>query len=179
MSSTLERYDVAVSGFRRRLEPLAPTDFARPSPCKGWTAGDLLDHTIGAVVLVAGLVGDTVLDTRSDGFLARFDRATEDLRTKVADPEARRDGRREPVRHARDQAAREQHRRARSLVHTWDLARATGGDERLDDEPVAHTYASMSPLDDMLREHGFATKVDAPEGADAQTELLCFLGRQP
>jgi len=37
----------------------------------------------------------------------------------------------------------------------------------------------MSPLDDVLREHGFGDKVDPPEGADAQTRLLCFLGRTP
>jgi uncharacterized protein (TIGR03086 family) len=66
------------------------------------------------------------------------------------------------------------------LVHTWDLARATGGDERLDPALVEHTLASMEPLDDALRGHGaFADKLPAPDDADEQTKLLCFLGRQP
>jgi len=65
------------------------------------------------------------------------------------------------------------------LVHTWDLARAVGGDERLDSDDVARAYAVMQPMDAVIRAPGvFGPKVPAPEGADAQTELLHFLGRR-
>jgi hypothetical protein len=37
----------------------------------------------------------------------------------------------------------------------------------------------MAPLDVVLREHGFGPRIDAPDDADAQTRLLCFLGRRP
>jgi uncharacterized protein (TIGR03086 family) len=179
VSSTLERYDAAVDGFRRRLEPLAESDFSRPSPCEGWTSGDLVDHTIGAVTLVAGLVGDRVDDDKSSSFVERYDRATRDLRAKVADPVLGSTVVESPFGTLAVKQLVSSIVVHDLLVHTWDLARATDGDERLDDELVAHTYASMSPLDAVLREHGFGDKVDPPEGADAQTRLLCFLGRTP
>jgi uncharacterized protein (TIGR03086 family) len=65
------------------------------------------------------------------------------------------------------------------LVHTWDLARAVGGDERLDEAAVAGAYSGLKPMDAMIRRPGvFGPKVEAPEGADLQTEFLSFLGRQ-
>jgi hypothetical protein len=64
------------------------------------------------------------------------------------------------------------------LVHTWDLARAVGGDETLDQDAVAQAYKGLQPMDAMLRQPGvFGPKVEPPEGADLQTEFLCFLGR--
>jgi uncharacterized protein (TIGR03086 family) len=65
------------------------------------------------------------------------------------------------------------------LVHTWDLARAAGLDESLDAEAVEGAYSGLKPLDGMIRRPGlFDAKVDAPAGADLQTELLTFLGRK-
>ena len=65
------------------------------------------------------------------------------------------------------------------VVHAWDLARATGQDERLDPDEVHRLYEAMLPMDDAIRAPGaFGPKVEAPDGADEQTRLLCFLGRQ-
>jgi len=45
---------------------------------------------------------------------------------------------------------------------------------------VAHAYEGIKPMDAMLRRPGvFADKIVPPEGADLQTEFLCFLGRRP
>jgi uncharacterized protein (TIGR03086 family) len=64
-------------------------------------------------------------------------------------------------------------------VHTWDLARSVGGDVRLDPGVVAFSMALLGPMDAMIRQPGFFdAKVEPPAGADEQTELLCFLGRQ-
>ena len=64
------------------------------------------------------------------------------------------------------------------LVHTWDLARAVGADERLDEESVRTAYEDLKPVDDMIRmPEVFGPKVEPPAGADLQTEFLCFLGR--
>src|SRR5690242_1403439 len=67
-----------------------------------------------------------------------------------------------------------------TLIHTWDLARATGQDDRLDPEGVTAAHAFLTPNDDMLRGPGaFAAKIEPPADADAQTKLLCFVGRRP
>jgi uncharacterized protein (TIGR03086 family) len=64
------------------------------------------------------------------------------------------------------------------LVHTWDVARAVGGDESLPLDIVAGAYSGLKPMDAMLRMPGvFGPKVAVPEGADVQTEFLGFVGR--
>jgi uncharacterized protein (TIGR03086 family) len=66
------------------------------------------------------------------------------------------------------------------LVHTWDLARATGGDEQLDADTAALVLERIKPNDELLRSSGtFGPKLDPPPGADAAVELLCFTGRRP
>ena len=49
----------------------------------------------------------------------------------------------------------------------------------LDQDAVGHAFEGLKPVDAMLRREGvFGEKVEPPEGADQQTQLLCFLGRQ-
>jgi uncharacterized protein (TIGR03086 family) len=66
------------------------------------------------------------------------------------------------------------------FMHTWDLARATGQEERLDPGRCAQLLDGMLPLDDVLRKSGqYGPRVEVPEGADVQTRLLAFIGRRP
>ena len=66
------------------------------------------------------------------------------------------------------------------LVHTWDLARATGLDESLDDEVVRRLVEGMEPYDEALRasDH-YGRGVVVPDGVDDQIKLLAFMGRRP
>ena len=67
---------------------------------------------------------------------------------------------------------------ADTLLHTWDLARATGQDEQLDPQAVSKAMEFLTPLDEAIRRPGgFAPKIDPPAGADPQTRLLNFSGR--
>jgi uncharacterized protein (TIGR03086 family) len=179
MRGTLERFDAAAAGFRRRLALVTVADAWRPSPCEGWTAKDVVDHTVGVVVTATDLVGAPLAVDPSAGDLARYDLAVADLHRKVADPglgATEVDGPFGKMALKQLVSGIVVHD---LLVHTWDLARATGTDEHLDEELVTHTLASMTPFDEVLREHGFAARVPVDDGADAQTELLCFLGRRP
>lgn len=68
---------------------------------------------------------------------------------------------------------------ADTLIHTWDLARATGLDEALDAEAVERAAAFLTPLDEAIRRPGgFAAKIEPAAGADPQTRLLGFAGRR-
>ena len=65
------------------------------------------------------------------------------------------------------------------LVHTWDLARAVGADEHLDEDSVRRSYNDLKPMDAMIRRPKvFGPKLEPPPGADLQTEFLYFLGRR-
>jgi uncharacterized protein (TIGR03086 family) len=66
------------------------------------------------------------------------------------------------------------------FMHTWDLARATGQDDRLDHEQCAVLLAEMEPLEDAIRASGqYGPRMPTPADADAQTRLLGFIGRDP
>jgi len=69
---------------------------------------------------------------------------------------------------------------ADTLIHTWDLARAVGEDERLDPGSVTHVAAFLAGAGDAIRSPGgFGPALDPPAGADEQTRLICLAGRAP
>jgi uncharacterized protein (TIGR03086 family) len=64
------------------------------------------------------------------------------------------------------------------LVHTWDLARAVGGDERIDAVACEQAHKGLLPMDAMLRGRGvFGDKVEPAADADVQEQFLNFVGR--
>lgn len=69
---------------------------------------------------------------------------------------------------------------ADTLVHTWDLARAGGQDDRLDADAVTKALEFLVPIDEGVRRPGgFGPKVTPSPDADSQTRLLAFTGRRP
>ncbi|MEJ2859723.1 TIGR03086 family metal-binding protein [Actinomycetospora flava] len=66
------------------------------------------------------------------------------------------------------------------LMHTWDLARATGQDDRLDPGECAVLVDGMEGMEEIIRSSGqYGPRVAVPDDADAQTRLLGFIGRDP
>ena len=66
------------------------------------------------------------------------------------------------------------------FLHTWDLARATGQDDRLDPQLCADLLAGMEPIDELLRSSGeYGARVPVPSDAGAQDQLIGFIGRDP
>ena len=65
-------------------------------------------------------------------------------------------------------------------IHAWDLARATGGVEELDDALVEAVWTVFEPQRDTLAASGlFASPVDVPDDAPLQWRLLALTGRSP
>jgi uncharacterized protein (TIGR03086 family) len=66
------------------------------------------------------------------------------------------------------------------LVHTWDLARAVGADDRLDPGWCESFYGQLQANPEALREAGmFKPAVAVGDDADAQSRLIARLGRDP
>ncbi len=66
------------------------------------------------------------------------------------------------------------------LVHTWDLARAVGADDRLDTAWCQLFYAGLPADLQALSSSGmFKAPVAAPGESDSQAKLLARLGRDP
>ena len=66
------------------------------------------------------------------------------------------------------------------FMHTWDLARATGQDDRLDPGLCARLLSGMEPMEEVIRSSGqYGPRVPVKDDADAQAKLLGFIGRDP
>ena len=65
------------------------------------------------------------------------------------------------------------------LIHAWDLARAIGGDEHLDEELVTSCAAWFEATEEAYRSAGvIAARPSVPGDADPQTLLLARFGRR-
>ncbi len=178
MATTAEKFVLVNQGFSARLQGLNPDQLAAATPCEGWTASDCIDHVISIYLMVAAATHPTAADLDGATPAARFahvaalvEEATmsEELGSTMVD------GPFGPLPLKQLVSSVILHD---TLVHTWDIAVATGGDPVLDADLVAGAFAKMTPLDDGLRGAGlFGSKIEAPQGADLQTQFLCFLGR--
>jgi uncharacterized protein (TIGR03086 family) len=66
------------------------------------------------------------------------------------------------------------------FMHTWDLARGAGLDDRLDADACTEMLAGMEPMADVLAASGqYGERVPVPDDADPQTRLLGLIGRDP
>ena len=66
------------------------------------------------------------------------------------------------------------------FMHTWDIARATGQDDRLDPLFCGELLAGMEEMKAAIRSSGqYGSQVAVPDGADVQARLLAFIGRDP
>jgi uncharacterized protein (TIGR03086 family) len=179
---------VAHCEFARRLRLVGPEDWRRPTPCSEWDVRALVEHVVGADVrydlLLHGAPTHQVEATRAvdhlgDDALASFAAAAAAVVASF-----REDGALERVGHhvSGDRTGREllSMRILDAAVHAWDLARAIGADESLDDELVAFLLASTADLDLGPQQRSFApARVDVPPDAPPQDQLLHRLGRHP
>jgi uncharacterized protein (TIGR03086 family) len=66
------------------------------------------------------------------------------------------------------------------FMHTWDLARATGQDDRLEPAYCTLLLAGMEPMDELLRSSGqYGPRVPVPADAEPHLRLAGFIGRDP
>lgn len=181
MSKIAERYRIIADGFTTRVEGTPTERWASPSPCEGWSARDVVTHVVEVHRrLVAGIEdGDPAPLPADVDVITAWREARAEVEETLADRVRATQittGRFSPLPF---EALVGRMLCADTLVHTWDLARATGQDERLDADAVVHTYSGLKPMDGTLRNSGaFADKVAPPDDADEQTQLLCFLGRR-
>ncbi|WP_218566577.1 TIGR03086 family metal-binding protein [Vallicoccus soli] len=179
-----EGFRAAADAFGRRVEGVPVGAWDAPAPCAGWVARDVVGHLVDWTSAFlrggAGVELPAGPPWREDpaGAWAAWRDGVQALLDDPATP-----GRvlRNP--HTGDVAldqAVERFVTPDVFLHTWDLARATGQDERLDEARCAQLLAGMEPFDAALRSSGhYGPRTPVAEGADAQTRLLAFIGRRP
>ncbi len=180
MSETTDRMKVLIDGFDARVAATPASAWDNQSPCEDWKARNVVEHVANSFLGVGGALSGTThppvgADENPPDAWARAKEAlvpqldTADLSVPVDGPFG-------PM------PAEQLLGRLIAtdlLVHTWDLARAVGGDESLPTDIVEGAYSGLKPMDAMLRQPGvFGPKVEVAPGSDVQTEFLGFVGRR-
>lgn len=180
MSEVSDRYAVIARNFTTRLAGVRPDRWSSPSPCADWTARDVVAHVVDAHHRVLAILekSQPPVVAPDDDVTAKWSVATGAMSAAV-------DDRQNEPRVIKTMFGDVPFGWLVSrlictdtLIHTWDLSRATGQDESLDPSAVATATELLVPLDDTLRRPGgFAPKIEPAPDADAQTRLLNFCGR--
>jgi uncharacterized protein (TIGR03086 family) len=183
MSEISERYRKVAAQFTDRVQAVPAGAWDNPAPCEAWVARDVVRHLVEWLpAFFFGTwdlelpPGPTVDEDPVAAWLA-LDRTIQGALDDPVIAESVRDTRMGPwtFEQTVDTICT-----ADVLIHTWDLARATGLDESLDADEVHRFVESMEPMDAMLRESGhYGPRVAVPDDADEQTRLIAFVGRQP
>jgi uncharacterized protein (TIGR03086 family) len=180
MSETLQRYQAVAAGFTARVDGVGPDRWASPTPCTEWTARDLVAHVVGVHRrVIATLDGTEATDVDNAGDLGREWREASDAVVAALRDETRASKTMSGM--FGEQSFESLVGRllcADTLIHTWDLARGTGQDERLDAGAVAKAAEFLAPIDEALRRPGgFGQRIEPSPDADDQTKFLNFCGR--
>jgi uncharacterized protein (TIGR03086 family) len=180
MSENAQRYQRVSDGFSTRLSGVPAEQWTTSTPCSEWTVRELVAHVISTQHhVVASLDGGKALAVDADGDLVgQWSDARAALVAAVNDPA--RAGTtvkglfsEQPFETLVGGLAC-----LDTLIHTWDLARATGQDESLDPEAVDNGAQLLASFGDGIRRPGgFGAEVPSAPDVDAQTRLLQFAGR--
>ena len=190
MSEIADRFRRVAAGFTARVEAVPEGAWTRPAPCEGWVARDVVAHLVEWLAPPGFLLGafaadPGVLPSVEDDPAGAWALVRDAIQGGLDDPAtAERVEDCGPPGRLSFAAAVDMTCTPDVLVHTWDLARATGLDERLDPDEVHRLVEGFSALppevDEAMRASGhYGPKVAVPADAHDQTRLLAFMGRRP
>jgi uncharacterized protein (TIGR03086 family) len=187
----LDRFVRALDGFEAVLAGVAPGRWDAPSPCQGWCAADVAGHVIGGLRAVEeyatwrddpdreetyGAPGPR--SAAGDDPLAAWRAARADMMA-VLDPAAL--ARPVPLPWGGQMPLGEWLERypMEILVHTWDLAQATGQAAVLDPGLVHEALGPARQFAPVARMAGLiGPECAVPDDADDLTRLLAIFGRR-
>jgi uncharacterized protein (TIGR03086 family) len=179
-AETADRYRRLAASFADRIRAVPDGAWTRPSPCEGWTALDVVRHVTEAPGFILGMAGREIgpIPPVDDDPLAAFVAASAAVQACLDDPAVAGiefEGFFGPTTLS---VAIDRFVCFDLVVHAWDLARATGTDERLDPDDVVRVRAAAESFGPTIRSPQVCgPEVEPPPGADEQTRLLAFLGR--
>lgn len=179
-----EEHRRIAAGFTRRVIGVAPGGWEAPSPVAGWTARDVVRHLLDWLPPFlesgSGIRIGEVPSVDEDPVTA-WAAHTRDVQAILDDADLAAATFSHPrIGEMRLDVAIDRFYTSDVFMHSWDLARATGQDDRLDPVKCAELLAGMEPMEEVIRASGqFGERVEVPADADVQTRLLGFIGRDP
>jgi len=172
--------------FTRLVQAITPEQWKAPTPCTEWDVRELINHlTVEQLWAPDVIAGRTIAEVgdRYEGDqlgadpVAAWEGAAAGSRAAFGAKDALLGA----VHLSYGDAAASHYvgeMTVDMIVHSWDLARAIGADERLDDELVGYALEQGIARGSSLVDSGyFAAPVRVPVDADNQTKMLAIYGR--
>lgn len=187
MSTLLEQYDHAVAEVDKRVEKIADDQWSAPTPCSDWDVRALVAHLVDECRWVRYLIdGGSVADAGDrfsgdplgDDPKAAWREASSAARAAFSADGAldRTVGLSSGESSTRDYLWE---MTVDAAIHAWDLARAIGADERLDQELVRRIHHEIQQDVESLAASGMYDRpVQVAAHADLQTRMLGLFGRR-
>jgi uncharacterized protein (TIGR03086 family) len=179
VTDVLTLWREVADGFSERLDVVKPDDWSLPTCCERWDVTSLVDHAIGAQRMVPKALGATGdIDVTGDDLVEVWRTVRSAADEAMSAPGALGETVTLPFGEMPAEAGFG-FPLGDLLVHSWDLARAIGADDRLPPDACAVVYDTMQPIDALIRAPGFfGPRLEPAGGADIQDRLLAFVGRQ-
>lgn len=185
--TTGDLYVKAMSATSAYLDSVRAEQWRNATPCSEWNVRDIANHIIGENLWAAELLPGKSIEevgNRLDGDLAGGDPAAAyRASVQAATLACTAPGSMEATCHlsfgdysGADYAGQ---LLLDTVVHGWDIARATGQDTRPDDELVTACLPIAEEMTAQFRSAGvFGENLPVSPDADAQTRLLAIMGRR-
>lgn len=173
----ISHHDAVADRFGAVVE--AVEDWDAPTPVPDWAARDVVHHLTTWVPGLLGACGVELPVGHRDDPVGSWHRHDAALRRLIAE--------------RGDEVVTHEFLGTRPLgdllaqvylgdvfMHTWDLARSAGVDDRLDAVTCEDMVTGMEAMEDAMRASGhYGPRWDGDPGPDPQRRLLAFIGRDP
>ena len=176
----IDMYRTATTRAIEVARGVQPGQLASPTPCAEWTVQDLLDHLVGGTAYLAAALGADPTDPPADATAADLAGGVAACLERLADPAALEHRSLSPLGFEWSGMEATAGTSMDVLVHTWDLATATGQNTTLDPGVVDTCISMFLPA---MPEGGRAAgiigpAIDVADDASPQERLLAALGRR-
>ena len=181
MSEIADRYRRLSAGFADRIAAVPVHAWSAPSPCPEWTARELVGHVVGTQAMFLGLVGREMPPgpNADDEPAAAWRHASAVVQADLDDPERAGVTFNGFFGESTFEGAIDRFLNFDLVVHSWDLARATGGDERIDPADAERVIAGVVAFGDSIRSpQACGPEVAVAPEADLTTRMLGLVGRR-
>jgi uncharacterized protein (TIGR03086 family) len=180
-------HDRALDALGTTIEKIDVAQLGDPTPCSEFDVRALLNHVIGGnlrfVAIAQGEPGASVPATGdfvTDDPVMPYRESAAALSKAWSDPAVLERTVQMPFGDFPGEFALGIHI-VETVVHTWDLSKATGQPTELDPELCEAAWERTKDIDDSFRGPGrpFGQPVAAPPDATPTERLVAWLGRQP
>jgi uncharacterized protein (TIGR03086 family) len=177
----VQLFERAAARAARVLAGVRPDQLADPTPCTQWSVQQLVEHMVGSTDYLLGATGSAPSARSAPANIEDYRSGVAQVLEALGRPGALDRWCASPLGFEWSVAEATAGTFMDNLIHTWDLAVATGQDRRLDDELVQPCVEMFLPeMPERGRAAGMVGPAMAvPPEAAAQDRLLGAMGRRP